>query len=327
DVLPPTANLTVRTIIPVVANPAAPPNQPIIITGTAPSGGVSTQQQAVVIDASSLPSGTVIQLQNVDFAAVVGAVRVTGGEGSQVVAGDSADQWMVLGADDDTLRGGGGNDFVGSEGGDDVLYGDTGLDTVTGGIGNDALYGNQQDDVVYGNQGLDTLFGGQDADTVFGGQDGDVLYGNRAADVLYGQLGSDTLFGGQDNDVLFGGQGDDLLAGNLGADTLTGGLGADTFRIGSPLEGGDMIADFTLGEDRIGVVGPNFGNIPAGTLSASHFALDNPTSAGATFVFNTRTGALSFDADGSGAGAAVTIATLNVRTLSHTDILVLGGGS
>jgi len=323
--LPADVNLTVRTILPTVASGAAAPGQPIVITGTPSAGGTGTQQQAVVIDASSLPSGTIIQLQNVEFAAVVGAVRVTGGEGSQVVAGDSADQWMVLGADDDTLRGGGGNDFVGSEGGDDVLYGDTGLDTVTGGIGNDALYGNQQDDVVYGNQGLDTLFGGQDADTVFGGQDGDVLYGNRASDVLYGQLGSDTLFGGQDNDVLFGGQGDDVLAGNLGSDTLTGGLGADIFRVGAPQEGGDVIADFTLGEDRIAVVGPNFGAIPAGNLSASHFALDNPTTAGAQFVFNTRNGVLSFDADGSGVGAAVAIATLNVRTLSHTDILVLPG--
>ncbi|HYD71000.1 DUF4347 domain-containing protein [Azospirillum sp.] len=328
--MPANANLTVRTIVPVVADPAAPPTQPIVITGTSSTpatGGNPGQQQAVVIDVRSLPKGTIIQLQNVEFAAIVGDVSVTGGEGSQVVVGDSGNQFIVLGADDDTLRGGGGNDFVGSEGGNDMLWGDEGLDTVTGGIGNDVLYGNQQDDVVYGNQGFDTLFGGQDADTVFGGQDGDVLYGNRAADVLYGNLGADTLFGGQDNDVLFGGQGNDLLAGNLGADTLTGGLGADVFRIGSPLEGGDVIADFEAGVDKIAVVGPNFGSIPAGPLSASHFALDNPTTAGAAFVFNTRTGVLSFDADGSGSGAAVTIATLNVRTLSHTDILVLGSGS
>jgi len=84
-----------------------------------------------------------------------------------------------------------------------------------------------------------------------------------------------------------------------------------------------VITDFEAGTDTIAVAGPNFGNLPAGSLSASHFALDNPTSAGATFVFNTRTGVLSFDADGSGTGAAVTIATLNVRTLSHIDILVL----
>jgi len=44
-------------------------------------------------------------------------------------------------------------------------------------------------------------------------------------------------------------------------------------------------------------------------------------------VFNTRTGVLSFDADGTGAGAAVTIATLNVRTLSANDILVIGNNA
>ncbi|HYD70215.1 calcium-binding protein, partial [Azospirillum sp.] len=328
DVLPPATNLTVRTIVPVVANPAAPPAAPIVITGTptTPATGGGTEQQAVVIDVRNLPKGTVIQLQNVEFAAIVGAVSVTGGAGSQIVVGDGEDQVIVLGADDDTLRGGGGNDFVGSEGGDDVLFGDGGYDTVTGGIGNDALYGNQQDDVVYGNQGLDTLFGGQDLDTLFGGQDGDVLYGNRAADVLYGNLGSDTLFGGQDNDVLFGGQGDDLLAGNLGSDTLTGGLGADVFVLASPSGGADAIADFTAGSDRIAVSGPNFGSLPVGGLASTHFALDNPATADTRFVFDTRSGVLSFDADGSGAGAALAIATLNVRTLSHTDILVFGPG-
>ncbi|HYH19533.1 MAG TPA: calcium-binding protein, partial [Azospirillum sp.] len=331
NALPPATNLTVRTIVPVVANPAAAPGQPIVITGTTPSTGGGTspsaEQQAVVIDVRNLPRGTVLQLQNVEFAAIVGAVSVTGGAGSQIVVGDGEDQFIVLGEDDDTLRGGGGNDFVGSEGGDDVLWGDSGVDTVTGGIGNDVLYGNQQDDLLYGNQGTDTLFGGQDLDTLFGGQDGDVLYGNRADDVLYGQLGDDTLFGGQSNDVLWGGQGNDVLFGNLGADTLYGGLGADVFRIGAVEEGGDVIADFEAGVDRIAVVGPNFGSLPSGTLSAQQFELDNPTSAGATFVFNTRTGVLSFDADGSGTGAAVTIATLNVRTLSASDILVVPGGS
>jgi len=343
--LPQSVELTVRTIVPVVADPTTPPSQPIVITGTAPSGGVSTQQQAVVIDVRNLPKGTVIQLQNVEFAAIVGDVQVTGGDGSQMVVGDSGNQIIVLGADDDTLRGGGGDDFVGSEGGDDVLYGDEGADTVTGGVGNDVLYGNQQDDVVYGNQGTDVLFGGQDSDTLFGGQDGDVHYGNRAADVLYGNLGSDTLFGGQGNDVLFGGQGSDLLAGNLdadalygnlgndtldggaGADTLAGGDGADVFRITAPADGGDVITDFQAGVDTIAVASPNFGNLAAGTLSAASFALDNPTTADTRFVFNTTTGALTYDADGNGAGAAVTIATLNVRTLGASDILVLPSGS
>ncbi|HYD66501.1 DUF4347 domain-containing protein [Azospirillum sp.] len=332
DVLPPATNLTVRTIIPVVADPTAPPSAPIVITGTpavpATGGGTTpgTQQQAIVIDVRNLPRGTVIQLQNVEFAAIVGDVQVTGGEGSQMVVGDSGNQIIVLGADDDTLRGGGGNDFVGSEGGDDQLWGDEGADTVTGGIGNDVLYGNQQDDFVYGNQGADTIFGGQDRDTVFGGQDGDILYGNRADDVLYGQLGDDTLFGGQSDDVLWGGQGNDLLAGNRGADTLYGGRGADVFRINAAEEGGDVIADFEAGVDKLLLFSPNFPGAGGGTLPARHFALDAPATADATFVFNTRTGMLSFDADGSGAGAAVALATLNVRTLGAGDIVLLGPG-
>ncbi|MGQ9366252.1 Calx-beta domain-containing protein, partial [Azospirillum sp. A39] len=199
------AAVTVRTVTPTVTGGA--PNAPIVIAGPA-SGGDSV---ALVIDARNLPPGTVLQLDRVGFAVVAGAVRVVGGEGSQMVTGDAAGQYMVLGADDDTLNGGAGDDVVGSEGGDDVLYGDTGFDTVTGGVGADVLYGNQQDDALYGNQGADTLFGGQDRDTAFGGQDGDLVYGNRDDDVLYGQLGGDTLFGGQGDDVLFGGQGDDVL--------------------------------------------------------------------------------------------------------------------
>ncbi|WP_029009048.1 Ig-like domain-containing protein [Azospirillum halopraeferens] len=321
--LPAGTNLTVRTITPVVAPGAtAPPGQPIIIDGTSSAppagGGPVTERQAIVIDARGLPSGSVIELHNVEFAAVVGAVRVTGGTGSQVVVGDGSDQWIVLGEGDDTLHGGAGNDYVGSEGGNDVLFGGFGADTVVGGSGDDVLYGNQQDDLLFGNRGMDTLFGGQDSDTLFGGQDGDVLYGQLGGDVLYGQMGDDTLFGGQGNDVLFGGE---------GRDVLYGGLGADTFGFESTLDGGDVIGDFEAGVDRIAVVGPNFGSIPAGTLPAAHFALDNPASANATFVFDTRTGVLSFDADGSGAGAAVTIATLNVRTLSHTDIIVVPGGA
>jgi len=74
------------------------------------------------------------------------------------------------------------------------------------------------------------------------------------------------------------------------------------------------------------MVSPNFGNLGAGTLSATNFALNNPADANDLLVFNTATGTLFFDADGSGAGAAVAIATLNVRTLGAGDILVLATG-
>ncbi|MGQ9367075.1 beta strand repeat-containing protein [Azospirillum sp. ST 5-10] len=336
--LPADAQLTVRTIVPTAAAGAAPAT-PLIITGNTPAG--ATAREALVIDATALPSGTVIQLDNVSFAAVVGAVRVTGGAGAQSVVGDGSAQYIVLGADDDTLRGGDGDDVVGSEGGADVLYGDGGNDTVTGGEGNDLLFGNRQNDALYGNWGADTLFGGQDSDTLFGGQDGDTGYGQLGSDEAYGQLGSDTLFGGQGSDTLFGGQdddqvwgnreadvlhgnlGNDTLAGGLGADTLTGGGGADLFRYDSAEEGGDTITDFTSGEDMVAVLSPNFGNLAAGVLSAQHFALGASVDGDDWFVFDTATGVLSFDADGSGTGAAVVIATLDTRTLTHSDITVL----
>ena len=97
-----------------------------------------------------MPSGSTIQLDNIDFAAIVGAVTVTGGAGSQVVIGDSANQVIVLGADDDVLRGGGGDDFVGSRGGDDRLYGDSGNDHLAGGPGNDYLEGGTGNDILQG---------------------------------------------------------------------------------------------------------------------------------------------------------------------------------
>ncbi|MGQ9367923.1 hypothetical protein [Azospirillum sp. ST 5-10] len=204
---------------------------------------------------------------------------------------------------------------------------------VWGGQGDDTLAGNADwDNLIHGagggdrlsaGGGADTLMGDAGADTLIGGAGADLLSGNQGADVLHGDAGADTLFGGQDGDRLDGGEGDDLLVGNLGGDTLTGGLGNDAFRIVAPDQGADTIADFTAGADRIEVVGPNFGAIAAGTLSAAHFALGNPADGDDWFVFDTATGTLSFDADGSGAGAAVAIATLNVRTLSANDITVL----
>ncbi|MGQ9371329.1 calcium-binding protein, partial [Azospirillum sp. A39] len=166
----------------------------------------------------------------------------------------------------------------------------------------------------------------QDGDTVLGGMDQDVAYGQLGSDVLYGNKAADTLFGGQGDDLLFGGQGSDTLAGNRGSDTLYGGLEADVFWIGSDQEGVDTIADFEAGTDKILVFSPNFETVFAGTLPAANFALDNPASAVPTFVFNTATGMLSFDADGSGAGVAVDLAKLNVRSLSASDILVAGPG-
>jgi Ca2+-binding RTX toxin-like protein len=81
-----------------------------------------------------------------------------------------------------------------------------------------------------------------------------VQMGTNRADELQGTDGVDQLTGLAGNDQLFGAAGDDLLSGGAGNDLLTGGTGADLFLLAIG-EGQDTIADFTLGEDMIGLTG------------------------------------------------------------------------
>lgn len=144
--------LETMTLVPVVA-PGATLAQPIVITGssTTPANGTENATAiALVIDATGLPANAVLQLDNVDFAAIVGAATLRGGSGENFVIGDGAAQNILLGADDDQLYGGGGNDIVGSAGGNDLLDGGSGNDIVVGGIGNDSVAGGSGDDVLQG---------------------------------------------------------------------------------------------------------------------------------------------------------------------------------
>lgn len=150
--LPSTSTVTLRSVTPTVASGQAS-TTPITITGSAPVGQVS----AVLLDARQLPAGSVVNLQNVDYAVITGAVTVGGGAGSNVAVGDGANQTIILGADDDTLRGGGGDDVVGSRDGRDLLYGDAGNDTVFGGLGYDRLSGGTGDDLLRGDEGVDAV--------------------------------------------------------------------------------------------------------------------------------------------------------------------------
>jgi hypothetical protein len=144
--------LQTQTLVPIVA-PGATLAQPIVITGSSTTpAGIDHQRNRGGIGraAGGLPASTVLQLDNVDFAAVVGASTLRGGSGENMVIGDGASQNMFLGAEDDKLYGGGGDDIVGSAGGNDLLDGGSGNDLVVGGIGNDSVSGGSGDDVLQG---------------------------------------------------------------------------------------------------------------------------------------------------------------------------------
>lgn len=127
--------------------------QTILVNGsssTPAGGGQNATAIGLVIDTTGLPAGSTLQLNNVDFAAIVGAATVRGGDGRNFVTGDDSGQNIFLGADDDVLMGGGGNDVIGSAGGNDLLDGGSGDDILVGGSGNDRLVGGAGDNVLQG---------------------------------------------------------------------------------------------------------------------------------------------------------------------------------
>jgi serralysin len=118
-----------------------------------------------------------------------------------------------------------------------------------------------------------------------------------------------------------------------GNDSLVGGAGADSFVFATApgvLTGG-VVADFTSASDNISLDDAAFtaigglGNFAAG--DARFFAGAGATAghdADDRLVYNTTTGALYYDADGSGAGAAQQVTTLAGHpALAATDITVI----
>ena len=126
---------------------------PITITGVAntiaTTNGSIAPQEALVIDAQTLPSHSTLQLQNVEFAVIIGEdLIIRGGEGRNILFSGAGSQDIMLGEDDDELHAGAGDDTVGSAGGDDQIFGEAGDDTVFGGEGNDMLHGGGNTDVT-----------------------------------------------------------------------------------------------------------------------------------------------------------------------------------
>ena len=174
DLIGDTAALSVRTVT--LEAPDWTGDQPPSITIRGEAGGFGAdRQEALVIDATQLPAGTVLTLENVEFAAILGPVEVTGGSGQNYVTGDGADQVIVLGAGDDSINGGGGHDRIGSGSGDDTLQGGMNGDTVMGGAGNDELRGGKGHDSITGGAGDDVLYSGFGNDTLTGGDGADVF--------------------------------------------------------------------------------------------------------------------------------------------------------
>ncbi|NBS96449.1 MAG: tandem-95 repeat protein, partial [Betaproteobacteria bacterium] len=131
------------------------------------------------------------------------------------------------------------------------------------------------------------------------------IRGTSGADSITAGLGNDSIRGGVGNDTLVGGAGNDLLTGQVGADRFV----FDTILGTSNI---DTITDFVTGTDKIVLSAKIFSKF-TGSIAGSAITTDNlVVGAGATaqdkddyLIYDTTTDLLSYDADGSGTGAAV----------------------
>lgn len=259
---------------------------------------------------------------------------------NQIFGSNKNDVLLGTSTNDD-LRGDGGNDFLSGRNGDDriqggdgkdLLFGDRGDDILSGGKGDDSLWGGRGNDIAFGGDGKDLLWGelgddiliGDDGDDlIYGGAGNDYLLGGSGRDWIWGDAGEDILNGGGGNDDLFGGAGSDTIVGGGGDDLIYGGAGADRFQFSNLLSQGiDRLKDYQSGLDKIIISALGFGGgLQAGTALIAEQFLETTSSTATTgeqrLIYNSMTGGLFFDADGSGLGSSsVQFATLFVDPLN-----------
>lgn len=286
---------------------------------------------------------------------------ISGAAGNDILSGGAGNDTLDGGNDNDQLDGGVGNDQLLAGAGDDTLAGGVGNDTLTGSDGNDVYLMSDANDFIIetANGGTDTVqasitfslvdtaktgtnlsnienltLTGSGAINGTGNAANNTLTGNTGANKLDGGDGSDTLLGLAGNDNLLGGKGNDELHGGLGNDTLLGGDGNDTFVFDTALNATtnkDVIQSFNTTDDVIRLDHTIFTALSEGSLDAGSFVtVSTGTTVAAAdandfILYNSKTGALYYDADGNGTEfSAVQLTTLTtpVGTLSASDFIV-----
>jgi Ca2+-binding RTX toxin-like protein len=241
--------------------------------------------------------------------------------------------------------------------GNDLIVGDSGANYLFGSGGNDNLFGSHGADYLNGGAGTNNLWGGAGADQHLGGAGIDYArydetgWGNLTIrlDVPAGNLGAaavgdtyvsiegiisgtgdDIIVGNASANYLVGGGGADYINALAGNDYLNGGAGADRFLFSTALNTStniDTIADFNVADDTMLLENAIFTTLTTtGTLSAALFKNFNlgAVDADDRILYNDTTGAVFYDADGSGSSAAIQFALLTGNpSITATDLLVV----
>jgi len=269
------------------------------------------------------------------------SLSAQGNNSDNAVVGNSGSNYFNLRAGDDTLQAGAGNDVIDMSRGGTASYGD---DFVDGGADFDRIdFDGYASSGIVADFGSGLITGGGDGgagtvsftniERIIGGAFADSITGDGAGDTLDGRGGDDSLVGQGGDDTLRGGNGNDWLEGGTGNDWMNAGAGADSFvfREAPGPGNADTMDDFASGSDTIAL-----DNAAMTALGADGDFVSGDArfraAAGATggadandrVIYNTSTGQLYYDADGSGAGAAQLLATLQgAPGVSATDISVI----
>ncbi len=202
--------------------------------------------------------------------------------------------------------------------------GGAGVDTLTGLGGNDTYIVRNAGTLIVENAGQGT------ADRVAAGVSF-TLAADDNIELLTTSSSSGTtainLTGNTLVQTVTGNAGANVLDGRGGNDTMTGGAGADSFQFSTALAGNiDEITDFNVAADTIRLENGIFTALVAGTLAASAFRLNGTGLAGDAsdrIIYDSVTGNLYFDVDGTGATGRVQFAVLDAGlVLTNLDFLV-----
>lgn len=278
-------------------------------------------------------AGMFVSLGNVENITLTGtaALNATGDAGANTITGNDGANVITGGDGIDVLKGGLGNDtYIVNVTAAGTLE-DTVTETSTGGVDTIQLVGN-----AYTAATAATLVVGATIENFDISGTGSALLnvtGSAGANGITGNDADNTLKGMLGDDAIDGGNGNDLIVGGGGNDTLTGGAGADTFFFETAANAAtnvDDITDFTSGSDILQFSKAKFAALTTlGQFGAAdaRFAANTTGVAGdATdrLIYNTNTGELFYDKDGTGAAASVLVGVVDgAPSLAATDIWVV----
>ena len=246
--------------------------------------------------------------------------RITGNFRANILDGDAGADTLVGGAGNDTYWVDQPNDFPGLVGDTVIERARQGTDTVNSYVGY-ALSAHVENLVLFDNPDIPLT----EVISGIGNNLNNTITGNQHHNDLYGRAG---------HDILNGGRGDDTLNGGAGRDTLKSGAGQDVFVFDTKPNKAtnlDRITDYNVKEDTLWLDNAIFKKLGQGTedspekISKSFFKVGSKAQDKNDYVlYNSKTGVLSYDADGSGKGKAVEIAQLSKNLkMTYNDLFIV----